>query len=83
MHKEGGKDEVVQLSRVQRPGGDQVQDRQQAALFPRLDRVRDMQESRTREFIDTQEPGPDTTGGKFAALAWNGGDRQESKAWEK
>ncbi len=38
--------------------------------------------SRTREFIDTQEPGPDTTGGKFAALAWNGGDRQESKAWE-
>ena len=35
---------------------------------------------RTRNFIDYQEPGPDSTGGKFAALAWNGGDyKREAK----
>lgn len=29
---------------------------------------------RTRDFIDNQEPTPDSTGGRFAALAWNSGD---------
>lgn len=26
---------------------------------------------RTRDFIDEQEPGINTSGGKFAAIAWN------------
>lgn len=29
---------------------------------------------RTRDFLDYQEPTPDSTGGRFAALAWNSGD---------
>ena len=34
---------------------------------------------RTREFADLQDPGPDSTGGKFAVIAWNSGDyRQEA-----
>lgn len=33
--------------------------------------------TRTRDFIDYQEPGQDSTGGKFAALAWNGGDYKQ------
>ena len=33
--------------------------------------------TRTRDFTDNQEPGPDSAGGMFAALAWNGGNHKQ------
>ena len=36
---------------------------------------------KTREFTDRQEPGENSSGGKWAAIAWNSGDyRQEAGA---